>query len=266
MPLISVASPKGGVGKTTLTANLGYELQRIGWQVLVVDLDSQNALRLHYAMPLGDGRGLAVESVRNRPWEDLIFETTSGVLLLPFGTIDNHAAQRLMTFVRGDPGWLRARIAPFLAAPDVLVLIDLPPGRSAFLEQVSSLADVNLAVMLADATSVAILPKLETGEFFEDAAGEWDTDKVVYALNQVDIRRRLRRDVLTVLRARLANRLAGVIYRDEAVQEAIGKQRLVAEFAPDSKAAYDMAELARRLDDILADGIAAGGGLRMAAR
>jgi len=266
MPLISVASPKGGVGKTTLTANLGYELQRIGWQVLVVDLDSQNSLRLHYAMPLSDGRGLAVESVRNRPWEDLIFETASGVLLLPFGTIDNHAAQRLMTFVRGDPEWVRSRLEAFIEAPDVLVLVDLPPGRSAFLEQVSSLADINLAVMLADATSVAVLPKMESGEFFENAAGEWDTDSVVYALNQVDIRRRLRRDVLTVLRGRLGERLAGIIYRDEAVQEAIGKQRLVAEFAPDSKAAYDMGDLARRLDDILADEVSAGGGLRMAAR
>ncbi|MFN4090732.1 MAG: cellulose biosynthesis protein BcsQ [Alphaproteobacteria bacterium] len=266
MPLISVASPKGGVGKTTLTANLGYELQRIGWQVLVVDFDSQNGLRLHYAMPLGDHRGLAVESVRNRPWEDLIFETASGVLLLPFGGIDNHAAQRLHTFVRGDPDWMRSRLEPFLAAPDVLVLVDLPPGRSVFLEQVSPLAEINLAVMLADATSVAILPKLETGEFFEDAGGGWDTDRVHYVLNQVDIRRRLRRDVLTVLRGRLGERLAGVIYRDEAVQEAIGKQRLVADFAPDSKAAYDIAALARRLDDILGDGVAAGGELKVAMR
>lgn len=266
MPLISVASPKGGVGKTTLTANLGRELQQIGWQVLVVDLDAQNALRLHFAMPLGDRRGLAVESVRNRSWENLVFETTSGVLLLPFGSVDNHAAQRLMTFVKGDPEWMRVRLEPFLNTPDVLVLVDLPPGRSIFLEQVSPLADVNLAVMLADATSVAILPKLESGDFFEDAGGGWDTEKVYYALNQVDIRRRLRRDVLTVLRSRLAERLVGVIYRDEAVQEAIGKQRLIADFAPESKAAYDVANLARRLDDILADKIAPQSQMKVAMR
>ncbi len=266
MPLISVASPKGGVGKTTLTANLGRELQQIGWQVLVVDLDAQNALRLHFSMPLGDGRGLAVESVRNRPWENLVFETTSGVLLLPFGSVDNHAAQRLMTFVKGDPAWMRERLEPFLTTPDVLVLVDLPPGRSIFLEQVSPLTDVNLAVMLADATSVAILPKLESGDFFEDAGGGWDIEKVYYALNQVDIRRRLRRDVLTVLRSRLAERLVGVIYRDEAVQEAIGKQRLIADFAPESKAAYDVANLARRLDDVLADKIAPESQMKVAMR
>src|SRR3546814_18224580 len=102
--------------------------------------------------------------------------------------------------------------------------------------------------MLADATSVAILPKLETGEFFEVVGGGWNTEKVHYALNQVDSRRRLRRDVLTVLRGRLGDRLVGVIYRDESVQEAIGQQRLVPDFSPDNNTASHRAELARNQD------------------
>jgi hypothetical protein len=49
MPLICVCSPKGGVGKTTLTANLAYALARSGSKVLALDFDVQNALRLHFA-------------------------------------------------------------------------------------------------------------------------------------------------------------------------------------------------------------------------
>lgn len=255
MPLICFASPKGGVGKTMLVANVGYELQRLGWQVLVIDLDSQNALRLHFAMPLADRRGLALESVRNRPWEDLVFETSTGVLLLPFGGLSNPEGLRLQSFMRGNRGWLRERITPFLDVPEVLVLVDLPPGRSIFLEEIAPLADLELAILLSDATSIAVLPTVDSGEFFESTSGERDPEKIYYVLNQVDIRRRLRRDVLTVLTAKLGDRLTGVIYRDEAVQEAIGAQRLVADYAPDSKAAHDIAELSSRLDMLVAGNV-----------
>src|SRR5262245_51883161 len=44
MRVISVVNYKGGVGKTTLTANLGAALAQRGKQVLVVDLDPQCCL------------------------------------------------------------------------------------------------------------------------------------------------------------------------------------------------------------------------------
>lgn len=44
MRVISVVNYKGGVGKTTLTANLGAELARRGKRVLLVDLDPQCSL------------------------------------------------------------------------------------------------------------------------------------------------------------------------------------------------------------------------------
>ncbi len=43
-PIISVLNLKGGVGKTTLAANLGAALDRRGWRVLMVDLDLQGSL------------------------------------------------------------------------------------------------------------------------------------------------------------------------------------------------------------------------------
>lgn len=44
MPILSVLNLKGGVGKTTLTANLGAALSRRGWKVLLIDLDLQGSL------------------------------------------------------------------------------------------------------------------------------------------------------------------------------------------------------------------------------
>jgi cellulose biosynthesis protein BcsQ len=43
-PFVSVLNLKGGVGKTTITANLGASLAHLGYRVLLVDLDLQGSL------------------------------------------------------------------------------------------------------------------------------------------------------------------------------------------------------------------------------
>lgn len=42
--IVTIASQKGGVGKTTVSLNLGYSLGRFGGSTLVLDLDPQNGL------------------------------------------------------------------------------------------------------------------------------------------------------------------------------------------------------------------------------
>ncbi|ONH58415.1 hypothetical protein CcI49_22255 [Frankia sp. CcI49] len=51
MQVVSVVNYKGGVGKTTLTANIGAELARRGNRVLLVDLDPQASLTLSFYKP-----------------------------------------------------------------------------------------------------------------------------------------------------------------------------------------------------------------------
>jgi chromosome partitioning protein len=43
-PIVSVLNLKGGVGKTTITANLGAALDALGYRVLLLDLDLQGSL------------------------------------------------------------------------------------------------------------------------------------------------------------------------------------------------------------------------------
>ena len=57
--IISTANLKGGVGKTTITANLGATLAKLGLRVLLLDLDHQSSLSNMCLSPLQkdeDGR------------------------------------------------------------------------------------------------------------------------------------------------------------------------------------------------------------------
>lgn len=51
MKIVSVINYKGGVGKTTLTANLGAELAYRGKKVLLIDLDAQASLTFSFITP-----------------------------------------------------------------------------------------------------------------------------------------------------------------------------------------------------------------------
>ncbi len=51
MHVVSVINYKGGVGKTTLTANLGAELAFRGSRVLLLDLDPQSSLTFSFVKP-----------------------------------------------------------------------------------------------------------------------------------------------------------------------------------------------------------------------
>ena len=79
MPLICVCSPKGGVGKTTLAANLAWALARAGSKVLALDFDVQNALRLHFGVPLSDERGYVAKALELHDWSQCVLSAGSNI-------------------------------------------------------------------------------------------------------------------------------------------------------------------------------------------
>jgi len=246
MPLICIGSPKGGVGKTTIAANLAHALARAGRQVLAVDFDPQNALRLHFGIPLSDGAGFLAELPRRPDWRRMAREVAPGLRLLPHGTVDLTDALALTQAQDQDPTLLEVPLASMLAEPGLIVVTDTPPGPSRALAALVPHAAVVLVALLADGASAAQLPELQTGRFLgRGTLGSLFATRLRVVLNEVDPASRLATEVSQSLAQSLGPRLVGAVSRDHAVAEALACQSLIADYAPQCRAVTDFADLAR---------------------
>lgn len=250
MPVVRVASPKGGVGKTTLAATIGVGLRRIGWRVLALDCDRENALRLHFELGGDDPPGIG-NGGGGRDWGDLAVAAPSGVLVIPFGSAAARDSARLSAHIGENPGYVRRQLTPFFAHRDLAIVVDMPPGPSVYDAETDALADLDVIVLLADAVSLALLPRVQRGDFAGDNPSRKPA-KTGYVFNRIEPRHRLCRDVLALAREALGETLFGTVHQDEAVAEAAACQMTVLDYAPDSVAAHDMATVANRVHDTLA--------------
>ena len=253
MPLICFASPKGGVGKTTLTANLADALQRLGHQVLALDLDTQNALRLHFGVSLGDRAGFVAGLAREGGgWRAQLRRAPSGLLLLPHGATDLRGALDLAVALDRDPDLLGNPVREMLADPALLVLADLPPGPSQALALLAPMATMVVGVLQAEAISAALVPEIESGRFLGTGTmAALLAGRLRVVLNGVDLASRLSRASAEAVARHLGYRMLGAISREEAVAESLACQRLLLDHAPDSRAASDLREIARLISSAL---------------
>lgn len=121
MVICSVASSKGGVGKTTLVANLGTLLSMPDNKVLLVDADlASGNLGLHLGLKNPDLTLHDILSAEDVSIESAIYEGLKGVSLLPSGS-------SLEGFLDAKVGEL-SRVIPRIAERFDVVLIDTPPG------------------------------------------------------------------------------------------------------------------------------------------
>ncbi|MFQ5495614.1 MAG: ParA family protein [Phycisphaerae bacterium] len=127
MRRIAVINQKGGVGKTTTTANLGAAVARAGLRVLLVDLDPQAHLSLHFGIEVGADQFSVYDLLASgTPVEEVILRPAHNVSLLP-ADIDLAGAEAELVSVTGREVLLREALAPLDGQYDC-VLIDCPPS------------------------------------------------------------------------------------------------------------------------------------------
>lgn len=145
MRVVSVVSTKGGVGKTTVAANLGGLLADAGLHVLLLDLDSQPTLSSYYALSQKAGAGAYELIAHNLTTPAQIISRTiiAGLDLI----LSNDDQGRLTTLLLHAPdGRLRLRnLLDNLRLDYDLLLIDTQGARSVLLEMAILASDLALS-------------------------------------------------------------------------------------------------------------------------
>jgi chromosome partitioning protein len=129
MRRIAVSNQKGGVGKTTTTANLAAALADAGQRVVLIDLDPQGHLSLHFGVELAEGDPTIYDVlIDSMPVREVIRPVGPNLSLLAAQT-DLAAAETELVTVVGREVILRDAMAAVSDDYDVL-LIDCPPSLS----------------------------------------------------------------------------------------------------------------------------------------
>jgi cellulose synthase operon protein YhjQ len=251
MKVVAVVSAKGGVGKTTLAANLASVLGSNGRRVIAVDFDPQNALRLHFGIPIDHFDGVARATLGGHSWRSVMFDGIDAVTVMPHGALNEDDRREFEMRLDRDPHMLRSALEELGFDESDVVLIDTPPGATVYTRAALLCASYVLNVVLADAASYAAIPQME--RLIETyALPRADFVGYGYVINQVDVGRNLTKDVLKVLRSALEpNLFPGVVHLDQGVSESLAYDTTVIHYDPLSQAAADMRACGDWLDQRL---------------
>ncbi len=245
MQVIAFISGKGGVGKTTLAANAAVALAQRKQKVLLIDLDPQNAQRLHLGMDPDEIAGLIREGISPAG----IFDSPFGISFIPFGRVSETELEEFEEKLRIYPHWLADGIESLGLDIFDFIILDTPPGPTVYLHQALLAAHRALVVVLADAASYATVPRIRA-LVEEYTAGRTDFMGMNLLINQMPIHSKLGHHVRTALYADYARQLVPVaIHRDAKVSQALAFERPVLEYEPGCKASLDIQYLADWLLD-----------------
>lgn len=254
--IVAVISGKGGVGKSTLAANIGATWQRQGKAVLVVDLDPQNAQRHHLGLVSEPGMpeqaaGIANVQDSEQDLRERCACSPSGVALLPYGPIDEAQRRAFERQLDSEPYWLARRLAELQLADGAMVILDTPGGASVYLQQALTVANLALVVTLSDAASYSTLPMID--KLIQTyAADRSEFIGAAYVINQADSSRQLNKDLTLIMRNILGERLIGVVHRDQSIAEALAYNRNVLDYAPSGQGSHDIQAVSQTILEMLA--------------
>lgn len=235
--IFTIVSGKGGVGKTTITANLGVELSKLGKKVLIVDADIGNSsLGIHFGLEQAPFT-LADLLSGKKDVKKAIYRTPEGVEIMP-------SSLSLREFLKSNIDLLPNIIEKVRDNYDV-ILVDSPPGINKNSLVTLKVADEILVVTTPDLPSVSGAVKMK-------GAAELLDRKVAGVIVNRQTKPRLlslRAPAMKIeeIEARLGTTVFGAIPEDKNVPEAINAKKPVVSYKPRASISKAFKQLALKL-------------------
>jgi len=218
-PVIGIYSVAGGVGKTTVSANLAKTLCSLGEQLLLVDASGRGLLPLYFgATELKAGPRKFVAPGVNAPFIQLIAADT----------------------VTGE--WLNGEVKPLMSGSQRTIL-DLGPVGGSLLSTIFGMCTVVLIPLLPDLNSIASVAAIES--FLNAQSTGLKTPTVFYLFNRFDEQSMNDQQARELIARQCGNRLLPITLRhDWTLTEALHGGLSAADHTPGSELSQDYLELA----------------------
>lgn len=240
MRKLAIINQKGGVGKTTTTANLGYMLANKGYKVTLIDLDPQGSLTISLGVSWSNRPGIEDLLFNDEILSDVVIDSRKNLKLIPAGNRLGEVEQY---------GESASGVAKKLkkAVNDLggdFVLIDCPPSSGFLIISALYSVDEVLIPIAGDYLTLHGLSHLiGTLSSFEDRLGH--KIKKWFAVTRYHPRRRLAKDVKDKLIQYFPGQVLKTMIREtSALSEAPSFGKVVAEYQANSNGAVDYSRLA----------------------
>ncbi|WP_305908322.1 ParA family protein [Methylomarinum sp. Ch1-1] len=241
--IVGVLNQKGGVGKTTISANLTHALARMGYKVTVIDLDPQGHLAVSLGMVAVDRAGIDEVMLGTADIDQQLLEVRENLNLIAAGP----RLQEIEQLAAGGAarGGLLSRALRQSLHDQDFVFIDCPPSSGVLVANALFAADEILIPMSGDFLSLQGLAYLMgTIKRFEKALRKHY--KTALLMSRYATTRRISREVLNTLQKHFPKQILATVIRESALlAECPSAGKTIHEYRPGSRSARDFRNLAQ---------------------
>ncbi len=192
MFITSLYNLKGGVGKTASCVNFAHMAARVGYKVLLWDLDPQGAASFYYnAQPK--------EKVTAKKIIEHTLDLEEAIMATPYEGLDiipaDLSARKLDLLLDDKSSKKQIRnLLKTVANTYDFVFIDCPPGFSSLADNIFFASDAVLMPVIPTTLSIRTYEIVK--HYFEEKG---DVEKLMCFFTMVDIRKNMHKDVMLQL-------------------------------------------------------------------
>jgi chromosome partitioning protein len=240
--LVAIINQKGGVGKTTTTANLCHALAELGKKVTVIDFDPQGHLAVSFGVISQNLSGIDAAMLKEKSVNEQAVQVRENLQLIAAGSRLKDVEQMSNN---GSPRGvlLRDALKGQLLDQD-FVFIDCPPSSGLLVANALIATREILVPMASDFLALQGLSHLMgTVKRFEGALKR--QYKISVVISRYMSTRRISAQVLNILLSHFPNEILATMIRETALlAECPSFGQTILEYSPKSRSARDFRNLA----------------------